>query len=144
MTTALEMAFRQRLKYHAIGLFTLCVFVLMISRSLFAGQEGTLVRSVLNAYATGCTLLAIVVVWSVLGETVLREAWRSIKESLKLVSKKAHQERFLLIWFIMCMVGGSWFAAAHNPGAADIGVSAAMTAVAIPEILYLIHLKPAE
>lgn len=139
----IAVAFRQRLKYHAVALLTLGTFVFMLSTGLFANQQGTLIRSVLNAYGGGCFLLLALVTWSVLGQTVVRDMWQDAMSRLKSLASLEGRERMLVIWFITWLVLGAWYSAATHAGAADVGVASAITALAVPEV-YLIWKTPEE
>jgi len=138
LTSEIALAFRQRVKYHGIALLTLGTFVLLLSRGLFAQQQGALIHSVVNAYASGAVLLLALVTWSVLGQAALRDLWRDGLRMLRSLASLDGRERMLGVWFVSCMVLGSWYAAASHAGAADVGVASAITALAIPEVYLLL------
>lgn len=138
LISAITHAFRQRVKYHGIALLTLGTFVILLSKGLFAQQQGALIQSVVNAYASGAVMLLALVTWSVLGQTALRDLWQEGMRLLRSLASLEGRERMLVVWFISCMVLGSWYAAATHAGAADVGVASSITALAIPEVYLLL------
>lgn len=139
MTTQLELAIRGRLKYHGIALLSLGSFVGLLSRGMFAAEPQALITSAVNAYAGGLLLLCAIVTWGVLGGNLLRAWWREAVRAVRHMADLGGRERVLAVWFLLWMMGGIWMAAAGDPGAANIGVACAMSALILPEVVLVVR-----